>query len=265
MEPEALERIRSASFNLERRGYDRAEVDLFLSQLADWLEGLDEESSESEAVQRELERIAERTAKVLTSAGEAGAALRQDAQQRATAMVEEARVQSNALRVDADTYTERVMADADDYMQTTRGKADAYSAEKHSTAEAVEQEATARAEQTVSERLEEARAEADAMVREGRERREDLEHVIADLTTRRDKLLDEMESIAGTLTGTASQHRGRREEIRTEAFDVSPENDPDGYDGSGETQTLDVLDDSTDEVPTAERSPAPKPSKTDPA
>jgi len=228
MEPEAIERIRSASFNLARRGYDRREVDLFLSQLADWLDGIQVDSGESEAVKAELERLAERTSGVLTAAGEAGNAIREDAQARASTMVEQARVEANAQRVEADGYSERIRGDADDYMQTTRGKADAYATEK--------------------------RAEADAMAREARE---DLDDDIADLTARRDKLLDELESIAGTLAGTASEHRGRREEPYPEETPQAPE--PERHD---ETQTLEVKDDETVEVPTAERPSATAASQT---
>ena len=38
MDQESLDRIRSATFNLARRGYDKREVDTYLSRLADWLE-----------------------------------------------------------------------------------------------------------------------------------------------------------------------------------------------------------------------------------
>ena len=36
---ETIEKIRNATFTLTRRGYDRREVDSYLSKLADWLEG----------------------------------------------------------------------------------------------------------------------------------------------------------------------------------------------------------------------------------
>ena len=67
---------------------------------------------------------------------------------------------------------------------------------------------------TAGERMHAAKAEAESIVEEGRQKRADLEKVIADLTERRDKLLDEIESIAGALTGTASQHRRPRARAR---------------------------------------------------
>lgn len=229
MEQDSIDRIRSATFNLARRGYDRREVDQFLQRLADWLEGGGEGQAQSEVVQRELERIGQHTAKILTAAGEAAGALKADAENEAREAVDDARIQANAARVEADRYAEATRGEADEYAEATRGKADAYAHEKRQTADAYDEqtrtdadayagqtreaaeehakemldEAKRRAEQTVGA----AKTKADSLVAEGRERHENLQQVIADLTERRDMLVDELETIAGSLHGTASQHR----------------------------------------------------------
>ena len=57
MDPEVVDRFRNARFNLVKRGYDRGEVDRFLSQWADWMESLeDDPSTAADAVKEELER-----------------------------------------------------------------------------------------------------------------------------------------------------------------------------------------------------------------
>ena len=37
MEQDSLERIRTATFTISRKGYDKREVEHFLNKLADWL------------------------------------------------------------------------------------------------------------------------------------------------------------------------------------------------------------------------------------
>ena len=122
VDQDSVERIRSATFNMARRGYDRREVDTFLQQLADWLEGGGEEQAHSELMQRELERIGRRTAKVLTVAGEAADALKADAEAEAREALDEARIAANAARVEADRYAEKIRAAADEYAAGRAGE-----------------------------------------------------------------------------------------------------------------------------------------------
>lgn len=219
MDPDVVERFRSARFNLAKRGYDRGEVDRFLNQWADWLESLDDEASTADAVKAELERVGERTAGVLTAAGEAAAQLTEDAESKAAKEREEAKVAANITRMEADRYAEEVRGEADDYAQRTRGQADAYASERRGEADEIAEQARADAEMSAGERMHAAKAEAESLVQEGRSKREDLEKVIADLTERRDNLLDEIEKIAGALSGTASEHRGRPSEPATQVLE----------------------------------------------
>ena len=52
MDRDSIDRIRSATFPVGHRGYEKREVDRFLSRLADWLEtgGGDQTRAEIEAV-----------------------------------------------------------------------------------------------------------------------------------------------------------------------------------------------------------------------
>ena len=223
MDPEVVDRFRNARFNLVKRGYDRGEVDRFLNQWADWMESLDDEPSAAEALKEELERVGERTSGVMTAAGEAAAKLTEDAEAKAKEAREEARVAANITRMEADRYAEETRGEADDYVQRTRGQADAYATERRSEADEIAEQARADAEMSAGERMHEAKAEAESLVEEGRRKRADLEKVIADLSERRDNLLDEIESIAGALTGTASQHRQPRAEAETSVIDEPEE------------------------------------------
>jgi DivIVA domain-containing protein len=229
VDQDSVERIRSATFNVSRRGYDRREVDTFLQRLADWLEGGGEEQAHSELVQRELERIGQRTAKVLTAAGEAAAALTADAEAEASRRFDEARIAANAARVEAERYAEQTRSEVDAYAEAERGKADAYAQKVRQATDEYDQgtrtEADAYAGQTreevealAAETREEAEAESKRLVNDAkteaarvlgdvRGQRKDLDTVIADLVERRDQLLDELERIAGSLAGTASEHR----------------------------------------------------------
>ena len=61
MDKDSIERIRTATFGVARRGYDKRQVDRFLEQLADWLETGGGDDARSEVVRTELERVGEQT------------------------------------------------------------------------------------------------------------------------------------------------------------------------------------------------------------
>lgn len=233
MDAESVERIRGTSFNVSRRGYDRAEVDAYLAELADWLEGRGTDEARSGLIQREIERIGEQTAGVLASAGEAAATITGDAEEQAHRTIEEAKFQANATRIEADRYAEQTRSEADEFATTARGTADGYAQERRAEAE------------TEAERLvTSAREESEQMLVEGRAGRAELETVISDLKQRRNALLDELEGLASSLSGTATKHRhpDTTEEERPEPVEPDPEEA--GEDAAGEMELPD-LDDGT--------------------
>ena len=101
MDEHSIERIRRADFSLTVRGYDRNEVDRFLSELADWLEtGGGEEAAGNEAVRMGLERIGEQTAAILTEAHAAAQAIRDDASASVRQQLVDANLTAESLRTD---------------------------------------------------------------------------------------------------------------------------------------------------------------------
>lgn len=171
---ETVDRIRSATFTVTRRGYDRREVDNYLTKLADWLDGGGAEKVHAGSIRDELERIGAKTTKVLTAAAEAAEQIRGEAEIEARQIAADARSHVESARTSADQYAKRVRAEAD--------------------AEA-------------SKQLEEARAKAIKMVEEGTKRRREIEKVISDLQTRREAVVKGLEQLSSQLAGAATQSR----------------------------------------------------------
>ncbi len=184
MDRESLERIRTTTFTVARRGYDKREVDRFLTRLADWLESGGGDEERSQVVRDELTRIAEQTAKILTDAHEVAETLRSEGEMDAT-----------NVRSEADAYAERVRIEADEYSKEQRAEADAYVARARTEA----QEETAEMRDT---------AERDSLqlAEEVARRRRGLDDEIQELEERREAVIEEMQRLSSQLAGTASEH-----------------------------------------------------------
>lgn len=229
MDQDSIDRIRSATFTVGRRGYEKREVERFLGRLADWLEHGGDDESRTALVRRELERVGEKTGDILTAAQEAAERLRDEARQESEEVVGEARSEADAVRAaaqrydsetrsEADAYSERSRVDADTYSSETREEADGYSARTRKEAEVYAAETRERAEseseqlrsdaESEAERLvSEARAEAKRILDEANRKRADVEAVITDLEQRRDGIVGELERLATEVAGTATSHR----------------------------------------------------------
>jgi DivIVA domain-containing protein len=228
VEQDSIERIRSATFSLARRGYERREVDTFLGRLADWLEAGGGDRARSDAIKRELERIGQRTAQILTAAEEAAEGFRGDAQAEATDLLEEARLRAESNRTEADRYAQATRAAADEYAEKKRGDADAYSNRTRSEADAYSEktrteadlyagETEERAEEKARELIAKAEAEAQnkvakaeadvkRVIEDGQRRRREIESLISDLEQRRDAALAGIEQLRSELAGAATHH-----------------------------------------------------------
>jgi DivIVA domain-containing protein len=226
---DSIDRIRSATFPVGRRGYDKREVDRFLAQLADWLETGGADQSRAELVRRDLERIGETTGKILTEAHAAAEQIRvevetevrralEGAESRAEEMRQAAEQGAAEARAGAEEYAKATRADADDYAaearaeieaysQAARDGADAYAAKVREEADAAASELRARADADAERTLSAARAEARRTVDEANRRREDIETVVADLEARRESIVGELERLASEVAGTATLHR----------------------------------------------------------
>ena len=206
MDRDSIDWIRSTTFTVGRRGYDKREVDRFLTKIADWLETGGADSARSELVRRELERVAEKTGAILLEAQQVGEQLRADAEQEAARLLEEARAEAGEVQEGADRYASSTRADVDAYSERTRIDADTYADETRGEADSYAARARREADDYSADVRSEAESRAAAVVEEANRRRADLEAVISDLEERRDTVLAEMKRLSSELVGTATQH-----------------------------------------------------------
>jgi DivIVA domain-containing protein len=212
VQQDSIERIRSATFTIARKGYDKREVERFLQKLADWLEAGGGDQARSDLVKRELERVGEKTSGILSQAEDSAESLRAEAEQEASATLNRSREQSTATRKAADEYASK-----------TRGEADQYSKQARGAAEKDVQEARARATQEAREMIAEAQSKAQRIVEDGVQRRRDIESVISDLVRRRDSVLGDVDRLAGELQASV---RGHTPAPGEDAFATPDELDP---------------------------------------
>lgn len=150
MDRESLDRIRSATFPIGRRGYEKRAVDRFLQKLADWLETGAGDAGRSELVRHELERLGAKTGKILTEAHDVAEQMLDEAREESHRLREEARGRAVEMRdaatdrirhmlEDAEGQAEQVRSSADEYAERARAEADRLRAEgEEKLAEAVE-------------------------------------------------------------------------------------------------------------------------------
>lgn len=222
MQQDSIERIRSATFSISRKGYDKREVEDFLTKLADWLETGGADQALSDVIRQELERIGERTGGILAAAHEAADEIRVEIEQEATRVAEEARREGMRARSLADEYAAQTRADADREAEQARQEVHAHAVKARDDADRRSAEAEERARETI----EEAEARAAQIVEEANQRRRDIETVISDLTSRRDSVLDEIRRLTGELSSAVGP--------RPETGPLAPAADEDAADDAVE-------------------------------
>lgn len=221
---EMIERIRNATFTLTRRGYDRREVDSYLSKLADWLEGRGTDQVHGDTVRSELERIGQRTAKILTAAEDAAEGLHADAEQQASQIREDARASVEGVRTSADDYARKTREDADSYAtklreeteahaRRARVEADSYASKLHDEADSYSTRVRSESESKATEKVKAAEERAIQMVEEAAARRRQMEKVIADLQSRREAIVNGLEKLSSQLAGAASQGKDASRQV----------------------------------------------------
>jgi DivIVA domain-containing protein len=195
LQNDSIERIRSATFSISRKGYDKREVERFLNKLADWLEAGGGDQARSDLVKRELERVGEKTARILSEAENSAEQLRTEAQEEAVSTLNRAKEQATSTRQAADEYAARTRQTADQYRDKTRQEA-----------ERIAQELRATATQEAREMSDDAQSKARRIVEEGAKRRGDIEAVITDLVRRRDAILGDVDQLTSELRSAVSGH-----------------------------------------------------------
>jgi DivIVA domain-containing protein len=169
-----IDRIRVPGFTLARRGYDKHEVDRFLSRLADWLETDAPNEIGEMAVTRKLELVGKSTSHILMTTEQQAAELRKSSEEECAQMISEAEAAAQQTRDAADQYAKQTRAQAD--------------ADAQQVAEA-------------------AGAQAKATIEEGERRRAQIESVIADLEVRRDDALSDLDALRKELGAAIASHR----------------------------------------------------------
>jgi DivIVA domain-containing protein len=225
VDQDSVDRIRNATFPQALRGYDRHEVERFLSETADWLETGGIEEARADLVAPELERIGKQVSNILEQAHDAATTLRAYAEREVRKQLAEANRKAEEIREAAERYAEEareeadayaittraeandqaggVRADADGYAEATRSEADSYDAQTRSEADAAARALREKTEKATREVVDKARAEAKRIVDEANGRRGDVEKVIGDLEHRREQVVAELRRLASDAAGAA--------------------------------------------------------------
>ena len=219
----SIDRIRSATFTIARRGYEKREVERFLNQLADWLETGAGDEERANTLRRELEKIGERTTTILTAVHEAAEEMQSEAERAAIQIKKTVREETQLKRAEADGYSKETRSSADGYAEKEREAADGYSAKTRSDSESYAAELRASTEREVEEIEKHARkqgretvaaaeSEGERLIAEGRKRRSGIEAVISDLVARRDGVLDDIDRLTGELRSAIGPRSNPRPE-----------------------------------------------------
>jgi DivIVA domain-containing protein len=195
LQQDSIERIRSATFAIARKGYDKREVERFLNKLADWLEAGGGDQARSDLVKRELERVGQKTARILSEAEDSAELLRNEAEQEAADSLSRAREQAAQEKQTADEYAARTRQEADKYRDKVRHEG-----------ESAAKETRAQASQDARTLVDDAQSKARRIVEEGAKRRGDIEAVISDLVRERNALLAGAEQLTTQLRSVVSEH-----------------------------------------------------------
>ena len=187
-----IERLRIDGFTPARRGYDRREVDKFLSALLDWLETDAPQDLGGMAVKRKFELAGKSTAQILlTTENESEEMLRQTEAECAD------------LRDQAEAASREVRRAADEHAAKVREKA---------------VEDARRTGEVAS-------AKAKRVVDEGDRRRAQIDAAIVELEGTRNAALQELQRLQGELGSTIEKHDSGTRSRKRNGGDV-PERTP---------------------------------------
>lgn|GEM_PF-5915468 len=178
-------------------GYDRSQVEALLAELEERLDESRRAAGAAVAGVAELTGVGERVEGILAAAREAAELAGSEASDRAAALQRESEEAAEQLRREADEYQRRTRTAADEYDAATRAEADRAAAETEAKARIEAEASIAAAEAEAEQILGDARAEL------GR-----VEASIAELRSRRQAVIAEIDRIRGNLgsmVGAAEQ------------------------------------------------------------
>ena len=189
MATDFIDGLRSANFPTERRGgYSPQAVDSYLGELADWLETGGGDQTRAALVQRDMERVGERTGTILSAAQESADRIEAEARAEAAQLRDEAAREAAELRSSADAYATATRGAADEHVRVSAEAATREAAELRTKTDGEVRAKIGRAEDLLHRSKEEAAA-----------RTAGVEQTIADLNRTRMAILANLEELASGL------------------------------------------------------------------
>lgn len=192
------ESVEGRSFDVERRGYDRKQVDRFLTEIAASIASLEDNLRDALIQSRELERrrvgtreAEESVGSAYIAAAEAKQKLLSDADERAALVLRDAEIEVAKLLAEPQATAEQARKDAEGLLLQAQARLDTANKEAETIGEETESiraDATKRADAEVSKAREEAdqiRGEAAGEAEEAlKEAGTEAESILADATDR---------------------------------------------------------------------------------
>ncbi len=251
--------VRARRFDVARRGYDRAQVEQYLAEVADQLSDIESRLalgaredvglglSEHEALGRELGRVGADVAEILEAARSAAERMRtraeadaeewrSSAREDAAAIDADAHEASQALRSAAWTDGTNLLSSAKTASETiiTQAKEDALFVRAESEREALRLTSDAKRDREESLRvarmeaealIENARAESEGMLAAAQQQADLAQERARALEDRRSELLAELEATRAKISDLEAEIDSRRQEMVEEEQEPEPEPD----------------------------------------
>jgi DivIVA domain-containing protein len=186
--------IRSISFPVAVRGYDRGAVEAYVKRVNHVIAELEVSRSPQAAVRHALDRVGKQTIAVLQEARESADKLMAAAREEGDEAKARAKAEAARLVVDANADAERVQAEAEKVLADARQKASEIVAE-------------ARAE--AQELRKQTKQELDSLRQEAERRRQEIQTDTKAVWKERGDLLAEVQTMAGRLQDLATQAAAR--------------------------------------------------------
>ncbi len=202
-----LEQLRSASFATGRRGYDRRQVDEFLSRIARRIE-VESSAFDPDVVKRRLQEVGESTAGILTAAEET----------------------ARKLQTDASSEAERLRSEARQFAETAREKAT-------EETQRLRTETTRRSEEIMGA----AETRAEELLEQSLERRRVLDATIERLVDRRAQISNRLRDLSAELRDIADEGSEVEDETTDEAEPVAdpwPRREAPDFEGDDEETSV---------------------------
>ena len=204
--PRVPPEIRDVSFAVSLRGYEREEVDAYITRVNDLIAELDVSRSPEAAVRHALEQVGEQTRDLLERAGKTAEEI------------------TLAARREAEESTARAKGEAEEVV----AKAEAEAGEILDRSKAEAETLAAQSRKDAAERLQRSQDEVATLQKEAEARMHELEADTESIRQQRRALLDDLRGIAAQVAETAGSAearfslRGSAESPEEETADLEP-------------------------------------------